>query len=278
MCFKFIKKGFSQKVVKPIFGSQDKGITPGGPMDTFSMNSGNLLLKQDRWTRALEFISPPELLILEDIFIVLTGAPYEKIVIQNNNKTYEIKHGSVSLIKKGSKIGFKNKKCGFRTYFCYRTAEKNSNKILNAKRKNLNIISAWYSSDNTIRVMRGPEYDTLKNPKVFFSSSWKIGLKTNQMGMRLENPKINLKSNCKNMVSGPVADGTVQLTQTGPIILLKHRQTVGGYPRIFNVINADVDLLGQYSPMQLIRFSEVSMTEALKIKEMKKEIINRMVE
>ena len=164
MCFKFLKKGFSQKIDGPEFGSQDKGITPGGPMDAFSMNTGNLLLEQDRWTRALEFISPPELLILNDAFIVLTGAPYERIVIRNNDKT-----------------------------------------------------SALY------------------------------------------------------------LNGTVQLTQSEPIILLKHRQTIGGYPRIFNVIYADVDLLGQYSPLQSIKFSEVSITKALNIKEKKNNILKNTI-
>ena len=273
MCFKFLKKGFSQIIAGPIFGSQDKGITPGGPMDAFSMNTGNLLLQQDRWSSALEFISPPELLILNDVFIVLTGAPYERIVIRNNDKTYEIEHATATLIKKGSKISFHNKKHGFRSYFCYKSAENSNGKNLISKRKKFDLISKWYSSDNSIRVVRGPEYYTLENPEAFFDCYWKIGLSTSQMGMRLESPKIRLKSNCKNMISEPVADGTVQLTQSGPIILLKHRQTIGGYPRIFNVISADVDLLGQYSPLQSIKFSEVSMTEALNIKEKKNNIL-----
>ncbi len=270
MSFEFIEKGLGCEVRKPIYGSQDKGITPGGPMDVFSMQSGNLLLKQDKWTPALEFILPPELLFTEDVYIVLTGAPYEKIMIKNNDRIKNIKHGIVSLIKKGSQISFLNKKCGFRTYLSYCSAKNRSSEILNSERKDY---LSWYPKDQKIRVMRGPEYDSLKNPETFFNNYWKIGLNTNQMGMRLENSKINLESNCENMVSAPVADGTVQLTQNGPIILLKHRQTVGGYPRIFNVIEADVDLLGQYSPTQLIKFKEVSMNKALEIKEIKKNFL-----
>ncbi len=266
MSFEFIEKGLCCEVRKPIFGLQDKGITPGGPMDAFSMQSGNLLLNQDRWTPALEFILPPTLIAKEDIYIILTGAPYEKIIINNNGMTQQIKHGVVSLINKGSQISFFNKKCGFRTYLSYCSTENKSSEILNSERKDF---SSWYSSDKTIRVIRGPEYNSLENPEAFFDNYWKIGLNTNQMGMRLENSKINLKSNCKNMISAPVANGTVQLTQDGPIILLKHRQTVGGYPRIFNVITADVDLLGQYAPQELIKFSEVSITEARNIMKIK---------
>ena len=71
------------------------------------------------------------------------------------------------------------------------------------------------------------------------------------------------------MISEAVSDGTVQLTPKGPIILLKHRQTVGGYPRIFNVISSDVDLLGQYSPGQKIFFRKISIEEAIDISRLK---------
>ncbi len=273
MNFELINKGLSQIVERPIYGTQDKGITPGGPMDAFSMQTGNLLLKQDRWSPALEFIIPPVVLAKKDIYIILTGAPYEKISIKNNNEIRKVKHARVALVKKGSEISFDNKICGFRTYLCYRLAETHSSEILQSERNDLSIITSWYSKDKTIRVMQGPEYHTLENPEVFFSSYWKIGLNTNQMGMRLENSDIKLTSSCENMISGPVADGTVQLTQDGPIILLKHRQTVGGYPRIFNVIDADVDLLGQYSPLQVMTFSEVSITDALEINKQKNKLL-----
>lgn len=267
MSFEFIEKGLCCEVRKPIFGLQDKGITPGGPMDAFSMQSGNILLNQDKWIPALEFILPPKLFFTEDVYIVLTGANYANIIVENRDEKYQIEHGKPALIKKGSNLLFSNKTCGFRTYLSYRKAsEIDAEKVLNQTRGNF---SSWYSSDKTIRVIRGPEYNSLENPEMFFDNYWKIGLNTNQMGMRLENSKINLKSNCKNMISAPVANGTVQLTQDGPIILLKHRQTVGGYPRIFNVISADVDLLGQYAPQELIKFSEVSITEARNIMKIK---------
>ena len=67
------------------------------------------------------------------------------------------------------------------------------------------------------------------------------------------------------MISEAVADGTIQLTPNGPLILLRHRQTVGGYPRIFNVISADVDILAQVAPNCLIQFKKVTRSEALKV-------------
>ena len=93
----------------------------------------------------------------------------------------------------------------------------------------------------------------LENPQLFFDNVWKTTAQMDKMGMRLAG-KHRLNCTLANMVSEAVADGTVQLTPDGPIILLRHRQTTGGYPRIFNVITADIDLLGQYGPNQVIRF------------------------
>ena len=83
------------------------------------------------------------------------------------------------------------------------------------------------------------------------------------MGMHLERPEVELElTNQVEMISEAVADGTVQLTPQGPLVLLRHRQTIGGYPRIFNVISADVDMLAQYGPQSLIQFQKVTMTKA----------------
>ena len=82
------------------------------------------------------------------------------------------------------------------------------------------------------------------------------------MGLRLEGGA-ELQAETGSLISDAVADGTVQLTPKGPIILLKHRQTVGGYPRIYNVISADVDLLAQFAPGQSLRFRKVALVEAV---------------
>jgi acetyl-CoA carboxylase biotin carboxyl carrier protein len=47
-----------------------------------------------------------------------------------------------------------------------------------------------------------------------------------------------------------------------PIVLLPGRATIGGYPKIATVIEADHDRLGQLRPGATIRFAEVSLDEA----------------
>ncbi|MDE4998803.1 hydrolase, partial [Francisella tularensis subsp. holarctica] len=65
------------------------------------------------------------------------------------------------------------------------------------------------------------------------------------------------------MISQPVTDGTIQLAPSGPLVLLRHRQTVGGYPCIAYVIEADISKLSQYTPGYKIRFNLVSLEEAI---------------
>ena len=127
-------------------------------------------------------------------------------------------------------------------------------------------------------MIKGPEFKYLKNPELFLKEGWTLTQDINNMGMRLScgGRELNLEMP-GNMISEAVSDGTVQLTPKGPIILLKHRQTVGGYPRIFNVITADVDMLAQYGPGQVVHFKEVAPAEAYNALWAKNEALNGLL-
>ena len=59
--------------------------------------------------------------------------------------------------------------------------------------------------------------------------------------------------------------GAIQVPQDGqPIILFVDQQTTGGYPKIANVIAADMHRVGQLQPREEVRFAEVSIAEAIK--------------
>lgn len=70
----------------------------------------------------------------------------------------------------------------------------------------------------------------------------------------------------KELLSEAVSQGSVQVPPDGnPIILLADRQTTGGYPKIAQVITADLPLLAQVKPGESIYFSHISLHEAEKI-------------
>jgi antagonist of KipI len=82
------------------------------------------------------------------------------------------------------------------------------------------------------------------------------------MGLRLEGAATTTPDGGE-MISEGVSLGAVQITAGGlPIILFVEQQTTGGYPKIANVISADLSSLGQLRPRDEIRFERVELETA----------------
>ena len=65
------------------------------------------------------------------------------------------------------------------------------------------------------------------------------------------------------MITESVSLGAIQVPRGGsPIILFVEQQTTGGYPKIANVISADLYSVGQLRPRDEIRFERVSLEMA----------------
>ena len=271
-----LRQGLFKECGEPAYGNQDVGITPGGAMDLFSMRCGLALLGDSQWrARAWEIIITPALRFTVDSYFVLTGARHEGVALKKPGDAAPptaVEHGVVTCAPAGSELSFGTRQYGFRTYLCVLPAADADPAIEGRERGTFDKLASWIDPDNKIRVMKGPEYRFLDNPGRFPDTPWKTTHDLSDMGMRLapligdKLPRVTMGS----MISGAVSNGTVQLTPKGPIILLRYRQTVGGYPRIFNVISADVDLLGQYGPDQVVRFKTVSLEEARGIAKRKK--------
>jgi antagonist of KipI len=54
-------------------------------------------------------------------------------------------------------------------------------------------------------------------------------------------------------------------------------QTIGGYPKIANVVSADIDKLGQLRPGDAIQFQRVGLVEAEMIYESKKREVAELI-
>lgn len=124
-----------------------------------------------------------------------------------------------------------------------------------------------HSSKSHIRVLPGRQYNQLteKGKEQFFSESFQVTPQSDRMGFRLIGPKIELREK-REMLSEAVSFGTIQLPPNGnPIILLADRQTTGGYPKIAQVISADLSYLAQRKPGEKIQFQLVTLEEAEKL-------------
>ena len=115
-----------------------------------------------------------------------------------------------------------------------------------------------------IRVVPGIENSLFdeKYLELFYASEYKISSRSNRMGYRMQGEKLKTNSSVE-MISSGVIQGTIQVPQNGqPIILGVDAQTTGGYPRIANVITADMSYLAQQKPGDIIRFRKVALAEA----------------
>ncbi|WP_207434755.1 biotin-dependent carboxyltransferase family protein [Sabulibacter ruber] len=124
-----------------------------------------------------------------------------------------------------------------------------------------------YQENPTIRVVKGPEYDwfTSESQKAFWEQPFNLTSQSDRMGYRVEGPEIVLKEK-RELLSTAVTFGTIQVPAQGnPIVLMADHQTTGGYPRIAQVISADLPILAQTLPGKQIKFQEVSLEEAYQL-------------
>ncbi|MBI4351946.1 MAG: LamB/YcsF family protein [Elusimicrobia bacterium] len=269
---RLVRSGFCGTAGLPVYGRQHLAVTPGGAMDCFSLRRGNLMLGNPEGSQALEILGPPEIEVLTPGRFVLTGAKLAAFLRRGAAEPAEVEHSRVYEAEAGDRLTFGEKRYGQYTYFCFRGRAGGG--AAPAEAVPFSAVSGWADPQGRIRLLPGPEYGSLEQPEQFFFTQWRTTFKMDKMGMRLAGEP-GLKCGEGNMISGAVADGTVQLTPESPIILLRHRQTTGGYPRIFNVITADIDLLGQYGPNQPIRFVQVKMEEAVEFARLKEKVLGR---
>ena len=98
------------------------------------------------------------------------------------------------------------------------------------------------------------------------------------MGMRLEG-KILKSIVSTNIRSEGITKGAIQVPADGqPIVLLTDHTTIGGYPKIANVISADYDLLVQKVPGTNLSFSYIELEEAEKAFKLYSEDIQKTLE
>lgn len=110
-----------------------------------------------------------------------------------------------------------------------------------------------------LRVTPGPQCDWFSesSQRVFYTSTYLVTEESNRMGLRLEGEPVPARSGGEMITEG-VSLGAIQVPNGGkPIVLFVDQQTTGGYPKIANVISADLASVGQLRPRDEIRFEKV---------------------
>lgn len=284
------------------WGSQSFGIGVGGSLCQYSTSIANLLVGNKINAPVLEIVqSTHQFLFQKDTLISFSGGGLIPMLNEKElalNQPHFITTGSILEIKKPS-VGFRLYMAvagGFQaneflnsyaTHFATknggfqgRAIQKGDElKILN----NLNTISkniiqslknhSYFKINGAaftlafskeIRVTTGIDFDLLihESQQTLIEKPFTVSNNYNRMGYRLNGIALQTKE-AVEMISSAVAKGTIQLLPDGQLIaLMPDCQTVGGYPKIANIIEADISKCAQIKPGDIIRFSIISLANA----------------
>ena len=223
----------------------------GGHSDELSYQTCKILLGSPDTYQLMEIIYAAEAVFTQHSIFTLGGAHYREISLNGvkieQNRVYEAYKNDV--------LKFKELECGFRLYLMASPFDQSRPGCSRGSFK-----QCFSPPKEKIRVIKGPEFDYLTEPKEFLEQPFVISANSDLAGLRLEGEKVAAKR--YDIVSSIVDDGLIQLTSNGPIVLLRQRQVTGGYPRIFSVIKTDLDFLAQYQIGSVVHFKLIELTEA----------------
>jgi antagonist of KipI len=250
------------------------GVPVGGAADRAALAIGNGLVGNAPDAAALEIsLAGPTLVSHAPLAGVIYGAPFDL------GSTRKLIAGTTFMLEPGEELHVGGTSTGMRAYLCVRGSiqapvvlgSRSALQPLRAGdelpcasgsigRRFVRVPRPWEADDFTLRVLVGAQADWF-DADAFYGRTYTISPASNRMGLRLEGEPLRVPA--RELVSEPVCVGAVQVTRDGQCIVLGvDGQTIGGYPKIAQVISADLDRLGQARPGDAIRFQRVSLEEA----------------
>jgi len=256
------------------------GISASGAADTLSLRWGNLLVGNPEGAAALE--------------MTLVGGTFEfqcsaTIALTGSEFTAAVPWCSALDINAGDVLQIGPTRSGARCYLCVRgglsvapVLGSASTHVLTAiggcggrglrKGDTLEIGNAAVRPvrrghfplqlrHDIIRVTDGPQHSWFNDR--MDGATYRVAEDSNRMGLRLEGPKLEC---ARELLTEGVSLGAIQVPREGqPIITFVEHQTTGGYPKIANVISADLPAVGQLRPRDEVCFETISRSRALEL-------------
>jgi antagonist of KipI len=268
------------------------GVSPSGAADPISLRLGNRLVANDEGAAGLEMMLLGGTFVFPDrAILALTGSDFGAIL---DDARLEV--GTSVEARPGQTLRLGATTSGARCYLCVQGGiavqpflRSASTHILSGlggfegrplrkgdvlhigpatepfrKRTIAPQASERLSRRNVLRVTPGPQADWFSESALrsFYANTYRVGEQSNRMGLRLEGVAVSQRDTGQMITEG-VSLGAIQVPAAGsPIILFVEQQTTGGYPKIANVISADLHRVGQLRPRDEIRFEQVSFDTA----------------
>jgi 5-oxoprolinase (ATP-hydrolysing) subunit C len=257
------------------------GVPVGGAADRAALAVGNALVGNPDDTAALEVaLLGPVLRADRPLACVLFGAPFD---LRTDRR--RLAAGTTFTLQPGEELHVGGTAVGMRAYLCVRGGLQTS--VILGSRSSLAPLAA--GAELPCRpgeiagrslgssVGAGPISLPRKPPFLFAISgpqadwfpggapkgSFTVTNDCNRMGLRLKGDPLPWPG--REMVSEPVCPGSVQVTPDGQCIILGvDGQTIGGYPKIAQVVTGHLDALGQYRPGDQFALCLLKLEEAEK--------------
>jgi biotin-dependent carboxylase-like uncharacterized protein len=251
------------------------GVPVAGAADRTSLAIGNALVGNSADTSALEVsLAGPTLIADAPLACVLFGAPFDLTTDRRS-----LAPGKTFTLAAGEELRIGGAKEGMRAYLCLRGGL--SVPVVLRSRSGLEPVQAgqrlpcragttgvrWFVHDltheadgRTLRALPGRQAAWFAADD-FYSRTFTVAPESDRMGLRLLGDPLAVPD--RELVSEPVCPGSVQVTRDGQCIVLGvDGQTIGGYPKVAQVIASDLDKLARLRPGDEVRFRAVSLKTA----------------
>jgi allophanate hydrolase subunit 2 len=114
-------------------------------------------------------------------------------------------------------------------------------------------------AEGPFRVLPGPQARE-RDLADLLAGRFSVSLRSNRVGLRLEGGNFGP---IQELTSEPSCPGAIQLAPSGELLVHgPDGPTVGGYPKVAVVAQADFDRLGQLRPLQEVRFDLIDLQAA----------------
>ncbi|KWW21215.1 KipI antagonist [Peribacillus simplex] len=283
-------------------GFQQHGVIVSGAMDRYSLRIANMLVGNHEGEAAMEItLMGPTIKMEKNCLISITGANLTPTIDNHDAPMWRpiyVKEGSI-LRFEGCKSGCRTylavgggyevpKVMGSKSTYLRAGIGGYLGRALKAgdvlacnelqtimgrrELKESFFSPKWYVNEKEfiparnplIRFIAGSQYEQFihSSKQRFEEHSFKVSNQSDRMGYRISGPALEWQ-NQEELLSEAVTNGSIQVPPDGnPIILLADSQTTGGYPKIAQVITADLSMISQVKPGESIQFSRVNLREA----------------
>jgi antagonist of KipI len=276
------------------YGFSQFGVPPSGALDTFSLRVSNLLVGNEEGEACLEItLMGLRLRALKEVVIAIAGGDLSPTLNRESLQMWR-----THLLVQDDVITFKKVSAGCRAYLSVagglvvpkimgssstylsgkfggldgRPLRKGdilyTSNTFSLDRLGLRFPSEWIhplEKKVFLRVVPGPQHHhfTEEGFQTLTSSSYEVTPQCDRMGVRLEGPGIERRSDVEeSIISEGLIPGAIQVPGDGKPIIILTELVTGGYTKIATIISTDLPRVAQLKPGDRVKFKPISIEEA----------------